>query len=32
VEWAQLLGDGGWAIDRIVETPTPVSVIEASAR
>jgi len=31
-EWSQLLGDGGWAIDRIVDTSTPLSVIEASAR
>jgi hypothetical protein len=31
-EWRSLLDGTGWAVDRMVETPTPLSVIEATAR
>jgi hypothetical protein len=30
-EWRDLLDRAGWRVDRIVATPTPISVIEASA-
>ncbi len=31
-EFCSLLDDGGFTVDRIVSTPTPVSIIEATKR
>ncbi len=30
-EWRALLGRAGWRLDRVVDTPTPSSVLEAHA-